>query len=50
MSISVAQTENTSRHNILGKKKKLNWNELNNIDAVDDDEDDNHFILCYRQN
>lgn len=47
--IPAAQIENTSGHNTLGKKRKLDRDILSDIDAVGGNKDDDHFILGYRR-
>jgi len=41
-----AQVDVTSGHNILGEKRKLDQDQLSDIDAVDGDKGENHSILC----
>lgn len=45
-SIPAAQVDVTSGHNILGEKRKLDQDQLSDVDAVDGDKGENHSILC----
>ena len=45
MLITAAHIDDISKHNTFKKKRKLNWDTSSHIDAVNDDEDEHHFIL-----
>lgn len=48
VSISAAQVNVISEHNIFDKKRKLNQNKLNKMNTVDDNKNENFLFYVYR--